>query len=117
MYCKTGTMDKNGGKRQPKNASGVMGLSFCEQWGTWRVRIAFNKKEYFLGFRKNKGDAIALRERANNAIAPIREELLRISRLENTAESHAKWEETAARGNQILLELKQQIRDEHMQRR
>jgi len=51
-------------RKQKNNTSGVIGVSFDRVRSKWKARVAFNKKEMFLGYFKSREDAIKARKEA-----------------------------------------------------
>ena len=51
--------------KNPRNTSGVVGVSWNKAVGVWQAMINVNRKQKYLGTFKNKEDAIAAREAAN----------------------------------------------------
>lgn len=50
------------------NTSGVTGVTFNKREGLWVAYIGFKKERYYLGYFKNKEDAIKAREEAEEKI-------------------------------------------------
>ncbi len=54
-------------RKFPTNtASGVTGVTWCENIGKWRVRIGVNNKRITLGYYTELGEAIMVRKKAEN---------------------------------------------------
>jgi len=50
----------------PRNTTGITGVFLDKRCGSWRVEITDKKKKYYLGYFKDKFEAICARMSANN---------------------------------------------------
>ncbi|MFO7887695.1 MAG: AP2 domain-containing protein [Eubacteriales bacterium] len=50
------------------NTSGVVGVNYDKSKKTWKAKIEFKKKKYYLGSYKNKEEAIKMRKEAEEEI-------------------------------------------------